>query len=430
MDENSFKKHLFDFLENAKKMTKPHYPQLAKKEISLYKLYNQVIQKGGYKIVTEKKQWKEIAQSSDVPPNCTSATYSIRIIYEKFLYEYEQVNFFGKKLNEVETKLLTTSESDIGPTGRKRSIDHLDHAIQYTKKRKNLTEREIEQIRIVECSFEAQDTILINYSLNLINSKAKWFWENISNLEDYLVNQLNDSIHLVFEPNSFFNDIKRSDRNLEQNAFLALLAFLQLSREKLIFSVNSLLPIFSQFYKNNFNEEFKDVMIEILLNCAKQLKPTCEVEAVRDLFIGIQSPPSLESIEILNAFLEDHGEENKEYLIAYVTDKTLKYVEYALDEKRDAFIRETCLAFLLHLGKIEHFKKVVAGQDFVYRLIELMERTYDVFHHQLCGLILLEVHGSINETIVDGISKSLLLLACNKSASLSSILSIVLSSMK
>jgi hypothetical protein len=79
-------------------------PQLGGRTLDLYRLYREVIIRGGTEIVralklfltqkvTEKKLWKDVTMGYKVPKTCTSASYSLRNHYKRYLYAYEQVQF-------------------------------------------------------------------------------------------------------------------------------------------------------------------------------------------------------------------------------------------------------------------------------------------------------------------------------------------------
>jgi hypothetical protein len=64
-------------------------PQIGGKELDLYKLFKEVITRGGSQQVSENKQWKEIVNALELPASCTSASFTLRNHYSKCLHEYE-----------------------------------------------------------------------------------------------------------------------------------------------------------------------------------------------------------------------------------------------------------------------------------------------------------------------------------------------------
>jgi len=64
-------------------------PQIGGKELDLYKLFKEVIGRGGSHQVSENKQWKEIVNALELPATCTSASFTLRNHYSKCLHAYE-----------------------------------------------------------------------------------------------------------------------------------------------------------------------------------------------------------------------------------------------------------------------------------------------------------------------------------------------------
>lgn len=56
-------------------------PQIAGGELNLYKLYTAVTSRGGYEMVSNNKLWREIVQEFNLPPTCTSASFTLRTHY-------------------------------------------------------------------------------------------------------------------------------------------------------------------------------------------------------------------------------------------------------------------------------------------------------------------------------------------------------------
>lgn len=65
-------------------------PQMGGKELDLYKLFKEVISRGGASYVQENKLWKDVVNSLEVPNSCTSASFLLRNHYNKCLLPYEQ----------------------------------------------------------------------------------------------------------------------------------------------------------------------------------------------------------------------------------------------------------------------------------------------------------------------------------------------------
>ena len=62
---------------------------MAKQVLDLYKLYKLVVEKGGLVEVINKKIWREITKGLNLPSSITSAAFTLRTQYMKYLYPYE-----------------------------------------------------------------------------------------------------------------------------------------------------------------------------------------------------------------------------------------------------------------------------------------------------------------------------------------------------
>ncbi|CAB3234860.1 unnamed protein product [Arctia plantaginis] len=62
---------------------------MAKSVLDLYELYNLVVARGGLVEVINKKLWQEIIKGLKLPSSITSAAFTLRTQYMKYLYEYE-----------------------------------------------------------------------------------------------------------------------------------------------------------------------------------------------------------------------------------------------------------------------------------------------------------------------------------------------------
>ncbi|KAJ3596470.1 hypothetical protein NHX12_002877 [Muraenolepis orangiensis] len=64
-------------------------PIMAKQVLDLYKLYKLVTEKGGLVEVINKKIWREITKGLNLPTSITSAAFTLRTQYMKYLYAFE-----------------------------------------------------------------------------------------------------------------------------------------------------------------------------------------------------------------------------------------------------------------------------------------------------------------------------------------------------
>ncbi|XP_032663927.1 AT-rich interactive domain-containing protein 3C-like [Odontomachus brunneus] len=79
---------LFSFMQ-ARGQPINRLPIMAKSVLDLYELYNLVIQRGGLVEVINKKLWQEIIKGLRLPSSITSAAFTLRTQYRKYLYDYE-----------------------------------------------------------------------------------------------------------------------------------------------------------------------------------------------------------------------------------------------------------------------------------------------------------------------------------------------------
>jgi hypothetical protein len=79
---------LFSFMQNRGTPIN-RLPIMAKQVLDLYELYNLVVEKGGLVEVINKKQWQEIIKGLHLPQSITSAAFTLRSQYTRYLYPYE-----------------------------------------------------------------------------------------------------------------------------------------------------------------------------------------------------------------------------------------------------------------------------------------------------------------------------------------------------
>ena len=62
---------------------------MAKQVLDLFCLYNLVVERGGLVEVIQRKIWREITKGLNLPSSITSAAFTLRTQYMKYLYPYE-----------------------------------------------------------------------------------------------------------------------------------------------------------------------------------------------------------------------------------------------------------------------------------------------------------------------------------------------------
>ncbi len=65
-------------------------PSIGGRELDLCKFFKAVIIRGGYQRVSSFKLWKEIVNEFEIPPSCTSASFTLRNHYNRCLLQFER----------------------------------------------------------------------------------------------------------------------------------------------------------------------------------------------------------------------------------------------------------------------------------------------------------------------------------------------------
>lgn len=86
---HSFKERVMSFqrdigVENFK------VPSIGGKELDLCRFFKAVILRGGSQRVSTNKLWKEIVNEFEIPPSCTSASFTLRNHYNRCLLAFEK----------------------------------------------------------------------------------------------------------------------------------------------------------------------------------------------------------------------------------------------------------------------------------------------------------------------------------------------------
>jgi hypothetical protein len=69
----------------------PKMPVLGKREVDLHELYERVKQRGGIREVVINRRWPEIVKLMPLPKTCTNAGFSLKLLYQRYLLDYERV---------------------------------------------------------------------------------------------------------------------------------------------------------------------------------------------------------------------------------------------------------------------------------------------------------------------------------------------------
>ncbi|XP_020631914.1 AT-rich interactive domain-containing protein 3C-like isoform X2 [Orbicella faveolata] len=87
-ERKEFLDDLFSFMQKRGTPVN-RVPIMAKQTLDLFKLFKLVVEKGGLVEVINKKIWREIIKGLSLPASVTSAAFTLRTQYMKYLYPYE-----------------------------------------------------------------------------------------------------------------------------------------------------------------------------------------------------------------------------------------------------------------------------------------------------------------------------------------------------
>lgn len=99
MQREVFYKDLTAFL--AKQGIALQEPVLGGKRLDLHKIYQYVVDHGGFEKVTQDKGWRKVTTGFNLPDTCTNAAYTVKATYQKYLLGWEQVMYWGKDITDV-----------------------------------------------------------------------------------------------------------------------------------------------------------------------------------------------------------------------------------------------------------------------------------------------------------------------------------------
>jgi len=89
---NQFKEEIIKYYNTRHGQESFKNPIISGRELNLYKLYKEVTKRGGFQVVCETKQWKDVVGTLDLPSSCTSASFTVRNHYNRYLLDYEKDN--------------------------------------------------------------------------------------------------------------------------------------------------------------------------------------------------------------------------------------------------------------------------------------------------------------------------------------------------
>lgn len=106
VDRRIFLDNLFSFMQNRGTPIS-RLPIMAKSVLDLYELYKLVVDRGGLVEVINKKLWQEIIKGLRLPASITSAAFTLRTQYMKYLYPYEREKEALSTQEQLQTAIET-----------------------------------------------------------------------------------------------------------------------------------------------------------------------------------------------------------------------------------------------------------------------------------------------------------------------------------
>lgn len=228
-ERSNFVRELFNFLK-SRNISNLKVPQIGGKELDLLALYTAVIKRGGAENVSNKKLWKEIVNEFDLPPSCTSASFTLKNHYQKYLLAYEQKVYFNKDESDVVKELgkLRNSRKNLQNqtiSYKKKRNDNLEQSLINSYKNKIKSGGDVyfierkrlvpfsSEIRRIVLSFESKLISEIRYSLNclllysvsqqspFVLDNYRILWEGFKSYFLFVFKKLKNSLH--FESDRF-----------------------------------------------------------------------------------------------------------------------------------------------------------------------------------------------------------------------------------
>lgn len=90
LERQQFFRRLLDF-HRDRGTPIPKMPVLGKREVDLFELYERVKARGGIREVVINRKWPEIVKLMPLPKTCTNAGFSLKLLYQRYLLDYERV---------------------------------------------------------------------------------------------------------------------------------------------------------------------------------------------------------------------------------------------------------------------------------------------------------------------------------------------------
>ena len=254
------------------------YPIVSGKNLDLYKLYKEVIKRGGYQVVFDNKQWKDVVNTLDLPSSCTSASFTVKRHYKKYLLSYEQT--FNK--TSLEAKLSDNKIED----GQIKKFDNYisDYNNPNLGKNQNMNNINLQQKQIIGQPTNIQEKNYLGKKVTRTDPDLNFFFRNPTG--GYLGLKDKPSSIKTIRILSAIPDMKRIE-----------LAFESHITSEIYWAINVLL-IFSSNMNKDINVENQPFLMESMTNyiyyCVNNIS---ELSFIIDVLQG----KTVEQHELLNS---------------------------------------------------------------------------------------------------------------------------------
>jgi hypothetical protein len=137
-------------------------PIMAKSVLDLYELYKLVIARGGLVNVINKKLWQEIIKDLNLPSSITSAAFTLRTQYTKYLYPYECEKYNLSSDSELQAAIENNKRD-----GSRRSTSNYN---QFSPQSPQTSHHQ--QLQMVRNSLSLSLSLSLSFSLILVANFA------------------------------------------------------------------------------------------------------------------------------------------------------------------------------------------------------------------------------------------------------------------
>lgn len=423
MDNNTnnskFIQDLFAFLK-SRGVQNLKIPQIGGKELDLEQLYHLVISKGGAESVSSLRLWRDIVLEFDFPSTCTSATFTLKNNYQKYLLAYEQKFFFNKEENDMVTYLE--------PQRQKRGMRDKHEGIYnkiinknlyeaknnnstinkiikendtYFVKRKNFLNFDTE-IKHLEMLFSDAISIPNNYdiiygiNMMLLFSNSKHLPFSIDN-NKILFNHFLNYFYIIIDNLSQKSQIKIKNikkENKNDTQFENLLNIILVIRNLLLVNINIDIIINNSklfeylekclvLYRNINNKQLNNYMLEILYNYTNYIKK--DNFKYNTIFIHyligniiLSSKTYLKATNIIINLLTFNliSEEDIIYILTQIKDILLNNL---LNDNQYIFKNTVLILYILSNYKKNKINDILSeNNNLIKRIVYIINGTYKI----------------------------------------------------